>query len=73
MKLVKGSIAKSSPQVSLLSLEIEILGPPKSKWSLLVGERLYSIIILLAAFPGNNFPKSISSIEKHTFEPMVDT
>lgn len=62
-----------SPHVKVLSVDKEILGPAKSKCNLLVLERLYKIIILWAAFPGSNFPKSISSIEKQTLDPIVDT
>ena len=53
--------------------EIAIFVDEKSKFNLLVFDRLYRIISLWADLSGTTVPKSISSIEKNTFEPIFET
>ena len=58
------------PEVDCTAMLVE---EAKSKVSLLVFDKLYKIISLWADFLGKTVPKSISSIEKKTLEPMVET
>ena len=77
-----GIISKVSPlnklkkyyyQVNPDVEEIAIFVDEKSKFNLLVFDRLYRIISLWADLSGTTVPKSISSIEKNTFEPIFET
>jgi hypothetical protein len=62
-----------SYQVKPDELERATFDDPKLNSSLLVFDKLYKIIILCAALLGISFPKSISSIEKNTLDPIVET
>jgi len=77
-----GIISKVSPlnklkkynyQVNPDVKEIAIFVDEKSKFKLLVFDRLYRIISLWADLSGTTISKSISSIEKNIFEPIFET